>query len=233
MRLRLFRPSSLLHELTLTGVVRQQDIEADNSISHQRNVAGWRVRPSSGGTAASWQTEASCSRAFRDRVLGSLRMFHRGGSGARSCRRLGSSPNTVRRAISSPTATRAPSANCRSAPNCSIGWRGGTIATSAATRGTTGVCGMRFDFVAFAAEGLEVATAVKRALPGWTVLYWDESLDWFLAREPRSYDPARSEYEVTLADALAAQSTERPRFETETRQHDGAAADLRGKQHRW
>ena len=65
------------------------------------------------------------------------------------------------------------------------------------------VCGMRFDFVAFAAEGLEIAKAVKRALPAWKVLYWDESLDWFLAREPRSYNPARSEYEITLNDALA------------------------------
>jgi hypothetical protein len=65
------------------------------------------------------------------------------------------------------------------------------------------VCGMRFDFVRFAAEGLEIARAVKRALPGWTVLYWDESLDWFLARDPRSYNPARAEYEITLKDALA------------------------------
>ena len=79
------------------------------------------------------------------------------------------------------------------------------------------VCGMRFDFVAFAAEGLKIATAVKRALPGWTVLYWDESLDWFLAREPRRYDPARSEYEVTLDDALAALGAGRPCFEPETR----------------
>jgi hypothetical protein len=84
------------------------------------------------------------------------------------------------------------------------------------------VCGMRFDFVAFAAEGLEIAKAVKRALPGWTVLYWDEALDWFLAREPRTYNPARSEYEVTLEDALAARSNERPRFETETERHDRA-----------
>ena len=60
------------------------------------------------------------------------------------------------------------------------------------------VCGMRFDFVAFAVEGLEIARAIKRALPHWTVLYWDDSVDWFLARDPRSYDPARSEYEVTL-----------------------------------
>jgi hypothetical protein len=74
------------------------------------------------------------------------------------------------------------------------------------------VTGARFDFVAFAAEGLEIAKAVKRALPGWTVLYWDEALDWYLARDPRSYNPARSEYEVTLEDALAALSTERPRF---------------------
>lgn len=63
--------------------------------------------------------------------------------------------------------------------------------------------GSRFDFVAFAAEGLDIARAVKRALPRWTVLYWDESLDWFLARDPRSYDPARSEYEVTLEEARA------------------------------
>jgi hypothetical protein len=65
------------------------------------------------------------------------------------------------------------------------------------------VSGARFDFVAFAAEGLEIARAVKRALPHWTVLYWDDSLDWFLARDPRSYRPARSEYEVTLKDAIA------------------------------
>ena len=65
------------------------------------------------------------------------------------------------------------------------------------------VCGMRFDFLAFATEGLEIARAVKRALPSWSVLYWDESLDWFLAREPRNYNPARSEYEITLKDALA------------------------------
>lgn len=64
------------------------------------------------------------------------------------------------------------------------------------------VCGNSFDFVAFAAEGLEIARAVKRALPGWTVLYWDEALDWFHAREPRSYNPARSEYEITLEEAL-------------------------------
>ena len=81
------------------------------------------------------------------------------------------------------------------------------------------VCGMRFDFVAFAAEGLEIAKAVKRALPGWAVFYWDESLDWFLAREPRRYDPARAEYEVTLGDAVPASSAERPRFATPTRRY--------------
>jgi hypothetical protein len=64
------------------------------------------------------------------------------------------------------------------------------------------VSGMRFDFVAFAAKGLEIAKAVKRELPGWTVTYWDEALDWYLAREPRSYDPARAEYEITLKDAI-------------------------------
>lgn len=65
------------------------------------------------------------------------------------------------------------------------------------------VSGMRFDFVAFAAKGLEIAKAVKRELPGWTVTYWDEALDWYLSREPRNYNPARAEYEITLKDALA------------------------------
>ena len=65
------------------------------------------------------------------------------------------------------------------------------------------VCGMRFDFVAFAAKGLEIAKAVKRELPGWTVTYWDEALDWYLSREPRSHDPARAEYEITMKDATA------------------------------
>lgn len=66
------------------------------------------------------------------------------------------------------------------------------------------VTGSRFDFVAFSAEGLELARAVKRELPGWTVTYWDEALDWFLARDPRSYDPARAEYEISVQDAFAA-----------------------------
>jgi hypothetical protein len=85
------------------------------------------------------------------------------------------------------------------------------------------VCGMRFDFVRFAAEGLEIAKAVKRALPAWTVLYWDESLDWFLAREPRNYNPARSEYEITLKDALATRRAApacRPQWmDTDDRRH--------------
>ena len=80
------------------------------------------------------------------------------------------------------------------------------------------VCGMRFDFLAFATEGLEIAKAVKRALPSWTVLYWDESLDWFLAREPRNYNPARSEYEVTLKDALATRPAS-PAFDTQMVEH--------------
>lgn len=66
------------------------------------------------------------------------------------------------------------------------------------------ITGSSFDFVAFSAEGLEIARAVKRELPGWTVTYWDEALDWFLARDPRSYDPAKAEYEITLQDAFAA-----------------------------
>lgn len=69
------------------------------------------------------------------------------------------------------------------------------------------VSGKRFDFVAFAREGLTLARAVKRELPHWRVSYWDESLDWFLARDPRSYDPARSEYEITLADALTPEAS--------------------------
>lgn len=73
------------------------------------------------------------------------------------------------------------------------------------------VTGSRFDFVAFSAEGLDIARAVKRELPGWTVTYWDEALDWFLARDPRSYDPARAEYEITLEDALAGRARDRAR----------------------
>lgn len=64
------------------------------------------------------------------------------------------------------------------------------------------ISGKRFDFVAFAAEGLAIAKAVKRELPHWTVTYWDEAVDWYLAREPRSYNPARSEYEISLEAAL-------------------------------
>lgn len=67
------------------------------------------------------------------------------------------------------------------------------------------VTGSSFDFVAFSAEGLKLACAVKRELPGWTVTYWDEALDWFLARDPRSYDPKKAEYEITLKDAFAGQ----------------------------
>lgn len=58
--------------------------------------------------------------------------------------------------------------------------------------------GSSFDFVAFAAEGLELARAVKRELPGWTVLFWDDAIDWFLARDPRHRDRGRAEYEVHL-----------------------------------
>ncbi len=65
------------------------------------------------------------------------------------------------------------------------------------------ITGKRFDFVAFAAQGLEIAKAVKRELPHWRVLYWDEGLDWFLARHPRHQDRGRAEYEITLKDAFA------------------------------
>lgn len=64
------------------------------------------------------------------------------------------------------------------------------------------VCWMRFDFVAFAMEDLEIAKAVKRELPEWTVTCWDEALDWYLAREPRNYNPAGAEYEISLEDAV-------------------------------
>lgn len=73
------------------------------------------------------------------------------------------------------------------------------------------VTGSRFDFVAFSAEGLDIARAVKRELPGWTVTYWDEALDWFLARDPRSYDPAKAEYEITLDDAFVGWARDRAR----------------------
>lgn len=63
--------------------------------------------------------------------------------------------------------------------------------------------GGRFDVVRFANEGFRLAKAVKRALPGWTVLYWDEALDWcyWTGREPRRYDRGRIEYEITAAIA--------------------------------
>ena len=60
------------------------------------------------------------------------------------------------------------------------------------------VGGGRFDFVAFAAEGLQIARAVKRALPQWTVTYWDEAMDWYLARDPRTYKAGGCEYEIRL-----------------------------------
>lgn len=68
------------------------------------------------------------------------------------------------------------------------------------------VGGARFDFVAFAKDGLEIAKAVKRELPDWTVTYWDEAVDWYLARDPRHYDPGRAEVEISLDDATEASS---------------------------
>jgi hypothetical protein len=65
------------------------------------------------------------------------------------------------------------------------------------------VTGKRFDFIAFAAEGLALARAVKRSLPEWTVTYFDESLDWFTARNPRAYGPAAAEYEISIEEAMA------------------------------
>ncbi len=65
------------------------------------------------------------------------------------------------------------------------------------------VGGGSFDFVAFAAEGLQIARAVKRALPQWTVTYWDEAMDWYLARDPRHYRAGACEYEVRLGDEAA------------------------------
>lgn len=66
------------------------------------------------------------------------------------------------------------------------------------------VSGASFDFVAFAAEGQAIARAVKRELPGWTVRYWDDGLDWYLGRDPRAHDRGRAEYEITLKEALTA-----------------------------
>lgn len=63
--------------------------------------------------------------------------------------------------------------------------------------------GARFDFVAFANHGFVLAKAVKRELPQWTVVYRDEALEWryWMTREPRRYDRALSEYEITTAMA--------------------------------
>ncbi len=50
-------------------------------------------------------------------------------------------------------------------------------------------------FIPFAAEGLEIARAVKAALPDWTVIYFDERLarTW---GQPRPDRPCQ--YEITL-----------------------------------
>jgi hypothetical protein len=63
--------------------------------------------------------------------------------------------------------------------------------------------GIRFDFVAFSAAGLALAKAVKRELPDWTVLYWDEAVDWKLQREMRRFDRSVVEYEITLEASLS------------------------------
>ena len=59
--------------------------------------------------------------------------------------------------------------------------------------------GSRFDFVAFSNEGFALAKTVKRELPDWTVIYWDEAIEWrhWTAREPRRYDRSAIEYEIT------------------------------------
>lgn len=59
--------------------------------------------------------------------------------------------------------------------------------------------GSQFDFVAFSNDGFALARAVKRELPEWTVLYWDEAIEWryWTTREPRRYDRAAIEYEIT------------------------------------
>jgi hypothetical protein len=64
----------------------------------------------------------------------------------------------------------------------------------------------RFDVIAFSNQGFRLAKAVKRALPDWTVLYWDEALDWryWTGREPRRYDRGSVEYEITRDIALTA-----------------------------
>lgn len=62
----------------------------------------------------------------------------------------------------------------------------------------------RFDFIAFANDGFRLAKEVKRQLPGWTVLYWDEALDWryWMTREPRRFERGTVEYEITRNIAL-------------------------------
>lgn len=70
---------------------------------------------------------------------------------------------------------------------------------------TDPTCG-RFDFIAFANEGFRLAKEVKRQLPEWTVLYWDEALDWryWIQPQPRRFDRASIEYEITRDMALTA-----------------------------
>lgn len=59
--------------------------------------------------------------------------------------------------------------------------------------------GSQFDFVAFSNDGFALAKAVKRELSHWTVIYWDEAMEWryWTTREPRRYDRSAIEYEIT------------------------------------
>lgn len=61
----------------------------------------------------------------------------------------------------------------------------------------------QLDVVAFAAEGLAIARAVKAALPDWTIIYFDEARLAEARRERTgqpfaSEDRARFEYEIFL-----------------------------------
>ena len=54
---------------------------------------------------------------------------------------------------------------------------------------------MKFDLVAFAAEGLAIAKSIKTELPDWTVIYFDESRLIYEKEQERS----EFEYEINGA----------------------------------
>ncbi len=61
----------------------------------------------------------------------------------------------------------------------------------------------RPDLEAFSAEGREIAGAIKAALPGWTVIYYDEAAAQQIPWERAKQDRPLFEYEIEAPSAPA------------------------------